>query len=135
MQKENLNEKTEKKTVKEWISENKGKIVIGGTCVLVGVGSYLTYKYRVKLIAHDAMIKQNADNIEFVRDIVKEGALEEAIATVNRKINYRLDKIEHLKQRFQENGPELISKYEEELKELMVKQESFVAEYNSIKIK
>ena len=79
--------------------------------------------------------KQNTDDIEFVRDIVKEGALEEAIATVNRKINYRLDKIEHLKQRFQENGPELISKYEEELKELMAKQESFVAEYNSIKIK
>ena len=103
--------------------------------MLVGVGSYLTYKYHVKLIAHDTMIKQNTDDIEFVRDIVKEGALEEAIATVNRKINYRLDKIEHLKQRFQENGPELISKYEEELKELMVKQESFVAEYNSIKIK
>ena len=135
MQKENLNEKTEKKTVKEWISENKGKIVIGGTCVLVGVGSYLTYKYHVKLIAHDAMIKQNADDIEFVRDIVKEGALEEAIAALNRKINYRIEKIDNLKHGLKDGSLELISKYEEELRELTAKQEDFIAEYNSIKIK
>ena len=135
MQKENLNEKTEKKTVKEWISENKGKIVIGGTCVLVGVGSYLTYKCHVKLIAHDAMIKQNADDIEFVRDIVKEGALEEAIAALNRKINYRIEKIDNLKHGLKDGSLELISKYEEELRELTAKQEDFIAEYNSIKIK
>lgn len=135
MQKENLNEKTEKKTVKEWISENKGKIAIGGTCVLVGIGSYLTYKYHVKLIAHDAMIKQNADDIEFVRDIVKEGALEEAIAALNRKINYRIEKIDNLKHGLKDGSLELISKYEEELRELTAKQEDFIAEYNSIKIK
>lgn len=121
-------EKVEKKTLKEVIAENKGKILAGVSCAIVGVGGYQIYK-------HGLQIKINTKDIDFVRDVVKEGALEEAIVTVNRKINYRMEKIAHLRNSIEDNGPELISKYEEELKELIKKQKAFVAEYDSIAIK
>lgn len=117
-----------KKSFKEVIVNNKGKIIVTVSCIAVGTVSFLIFKQNVD-------IKNNTETIGFVRDIVKEGALEEAIATINRKINYRIDKIDHLKNSIEDNGPELIKKYEAELKELMVKLESFTKEYNSITIR
>ena len=135
-------EKVEKKTLKEVIAENKGKILIGASYVVIAVGGYLIYKNRMKIDLHDmqidlhdAQINDATDNIDFVRDIVKEGALEEAIATVNRKINYRLDRLSHMKDNNSDLDKELIGKYAGELKDLIEKQKAFVAEYDSIAIK
>lgn len=127
MKKHDVKEK-EKRSFKEVIMDNKGKIIAGVSCVSIGLVTFFICKNHIQ-------IKNNTETIEFVRDVVKEGALEEAIATVNRKINYRLDKIEHLKNRNENVSLELIKKYEEELMELMAKSESFTKEYNSITIR
>lgn len=127
MKKHDVKEK-EKRSFKEVVMDNKGKIIAGISCVSIGLVTFFMYRHHIQ-------IKNNTETIEFVRDVVKEGALEEAIATVNRKINYRLDKIEHLKNRNENVSLELIKKYEEELMELMAKSESFTKEYNSITIR
>lgn len=127
MKKHDVKEK-EKRSFKEVVMDNKGKIIAGVSCVSIGLVTFFMYRHHIQ-------IKNNTETIEFVRDVVKEGALEEAIATVNRKINYRLDKIEHLKNRNENVSLELIKKYEEELRELMAKSESFTKEYNSITIR
>lgn len=59
------------------------------------------------------------------REIAEEGALEEAIKSINRKIQYRIGKIEGCKN---SKDPEsLLTKeiYEKELKELIRKRDSF----------
>lgn len=59
------------------------------------------------------------------REIAEEGALEEAIKSINRKIQYRIGKIEGCKN---SKDPEsLLAKeiYEKELKELIRKRDSF----------
>ena len=127
MKKHDVKEK-EKRSFKEVVMDNKGKIIAGVSCIAIGTVTFFMYRHHIQ-------IKNNAETIEFVRDVVKEGALEEAIATVNRKINYRLDKIEHLKNHNENVSLDVIKKYEEELRELMAKSESFTKEYNSITIR
>lgn len=118
--KQNNEIKTEKKTIKEIIKENKKKILIGVTTITVGVLSYITFKDAFEVIEEY--------DIDFEVDTVKEEALKEAIMAINRKINYRIDKI----------GCSLNDaskdKYREELGDLMIKLENFTKEFNSISL-
>lgn len=118
---------TNKKSFKEKVVENKGKILIGTFAIGMGALTYTIFKTKMD-------VRKNNETIELVRDVVKEGALKEAIATINRKINYRIEKIELLSNRLGESDILAKNKYEEELKELMKKLESFTKEYNSITI-
>lgn len=154
MFKNNNNE--ERKSFREVIEENKGKIIAGTTVVAVGVIGYLVYKNNVnakniKLLGkivdghtdlqndmvNLAKLELEADKqiyteLDVVRDIAKEGALEEAIASVKRKIQYRVGKIENC---VKTNTPEaLLSKqtYERELVILEGKLELFEKEWENM---
>lgn len=119
---------TNKKSFKEKVVENKGKILIGTFAIGMGALTYTIFKTKMD-------VRKNNETIELVRDVVKEGALKEAIATINRKINYRIEKIDQISLTgLNEEKILAKNKYEEELKELMKKLESFTKEYNSISI-
>lgn len=155
MFKNNNNE--ERKSFREVIEENKGKIIAGTTVVAVGVIGYLVYKNNVnakniKLLGkivdghtdlqndmvNLAKLELEADKqiyteLDIVRDIAKEGALEEAIASVKRKIQYRVGKIADLNKRPLDEDA-MISKelYEKELEILKNKLTTFENEWNNM---
>lgn len=127
MKKHDVKEK-EKRSFKEVVMDNKGKIIAGVSCVSIGLVTFFMYRHHIQ-------IKNNTETIEFVRDVVKEGALEEAIGTLNRKIAYRVSKIEGCDKHNSEVSLIVKQRYEEELKELTEKLNKFKEEYDSIKIK
>lgn len=120
---------SEKKSLKTVVKKNKGKIITCVSCAAIVTAMLCMYKYNTQ------QIKNNAKTIEFVRDVVKEGALEEAIATVNRKIAYRIGKIEGCDKHNSEIALIAKKRYEEEVAELIIKLNQFKKEYDSIKIK
>ena len=144
----------ERKTFKEVIVENKGKIIAGVsivTAVAVGVVVYKNVN-EIKNLKElvDAQIKLNEHQGKFnhvslecaqqlteelvkVRDIAKEGALEEAINAVKRKIQYRVGKISDLSNRPLDNDA-MISKelYEKELEILKDKLVMFQEEWDKM---
>ena len=127
----------ERKSLKEVIVENKGKIIAGVSIVTATAVSVVVYKNVIDIKnlkgVVESQVKLNEAQGEFnhkslecaqyitdelvkVRDIAKEGALEEAIAAVKRKIQYRVGKISDLSNRPLDNDA-MISKelYEKEL--------------------
>ena len=143
----------ERKSLKEVIVENKGKIIAGvsiATATAVGV---VVYKNVIDIKnlkgVVESQVKLNEAQGEFnhkslecaqyitdelvkVRDIAKEGALEEAINAVKRKIQYRVTKIDGC---IKTNTPEsLLSKemYEKELEILKDKLVMFEEEWEKM---
>ena len=108
----------EKRTLKEALDDNKGKIIAGVSILALGAVSLILYK-------------QNLD-IKLVRTITQEGCLEEAIATVNRKINYRIEKIKCIENNNKNVNVELINRYKRELDELMKESKLFAEEYERV---
>lgn len=143
----------ERKSLKEVIVENKGKIIAGVSIVTAAAVGVVVYKNvnEIKNLKElvDAQIKLNEHQGEFnhvslecaqqlteelvkVRDIAKEGALEEAINAVKRKIQYRVTKIDGC---IKTNTPEsLLSKemYEKELEILTNKLTMFQEEWDKM---
>ena len=143
----------ERKSLKEVIVENKGKIIAGAsivTAVAVGVVVYKNVNEiknlkelvdaQMKLNEHQGELnhvslectKALTDELVKVRDIAKEGALEEAINAVKRKIQYRVTKIDGC---IKTNTPEsLLSKemYEKELEILRDKLTMFQEEWDKM---
>ena len=143
----------ERKSLKEVIVENKGKIIAGVSIVTATAVGVVVYKNvidiknlkgivesQVKL--NDAQGDFNKKSLECaqyitdelvkVRDIAKEGALEEAINAVKRKIQYRVTKIDGC---IKTNTPEsLLSKemYEKELEILTNKLNMFQEEWDKM---
>lgn len=112
----------EKKSLKERVMENKGKIltIVGGTVVVVaGCVIYKGYK----------------DN-EVIKRIVEEGALTHAIDSVNRKVSYRETKMANIKLRKPNEylQDEDYIRYAKELKILYKDQEAFMRIRNRIKV-
>ena len=120
----------ERKSFKEVVVENKGKIIAGVSIVTAATVGVVLYKNAIDIknlnAVLDSQIKLNeaqgdlnkksiecakhlTDELVKVRDIAKEGALEEAIAAVKRKIQYRVGKISDLSARPLDNDA-LISK-------------------------
>lgn len=126
----------ERKSLKEVIVENKGKIIAGVSIVTATAVGIVVYKNVIDIKnlkgVVESQVKLNeaqgdfnkkslecaqyiTDELVKVRDIAKEGALEEAINAVKRKIQYRVTKIDGC---IKTNTPEsLLSKemYEKEL--------------------
>ena len=126
----------ERKSLKEVIVENKGKIIAGVSIVTATAVGVVVYKNVIDIKnlkgVVESQVKLNeaqgnfnkkslecaqyiTDELVKVRDIAKEGALEEAINAVKRKIQYRVTKIDGC---IKTNTPEsLLSKemYEKEL--------------------
>lgn len=147
---ENVNEK---KSFKEVVIENKGKIIAGVSIVTAATVGVVLYKNAVNIKNLNEVVKMQAklnasqgelngkalectqhiaEELVKVRDIAKEGALEEAIATVQRKIQYRLTKIDGC---IKTNTPEsLLSKelYEKELEILKGKLSMFEDGWNKM---
>ena len=144
----------ERKSLKEVVVENKGKIIAGVSIIAATAVGVVIYK-NVKEIKNlnelvDMQMKLNERQGEFnhvslecaqhltdelvkVRDIAKEGALEEAIASVKRKIQYRVGKISDLSNRPLDNDA-MISKelYEKELEILKNKLTMFQEEWEKM---
>ena len=143
----------EKKSFKEVVVENKGKIIAGVSIVTATAVGVVLYKNAIDIknlsTIVDSQVKLNKVQGEFnnksvecakritdelvkVRDIAKEGALEEAITTVKRKIQYRVTKIENC---VKTNTPEsLLSKelLEKELEILKGKLTMFQEEWENM---
>ena len=143
----------ERKSLKEVIVENKGKIVAGVSIVTAAAVGVVVYKNmneiknlkelvdaQMKLNEHQGELnhvslectKALTDELVKVRDIAKEGALEEAINAVKRKIQYRVTKIDGC---VKTNTPEsLLSKemYEKELEILRDKLTMFQEEWDKM---
>ena len=144
----------EKKSFKEVVIENKGKIIAGVSIVTATTVGVVLYKNAIDIknlgTVVESQVKLNEAQGEFnnkslecakritdelvkVRDIAKEGALEEAIAAVKRKIQYRVGKISDLSARPLDNDA-LISKelYEKELEILKDKLTMFQEEWEKM---
>ena len=143
----------ERKSLKEVIVENKGKIIAGVSIITATAVGVVAYKNMIDVkeleAVVDGQIKLNEAQSQFnhksvecaqrltdelvkVRDIAKEGALEEAIAAVKRKIQYRVTKIDGC---IKTNTPEsLLSKemYEKELELLKDKLVMFEEEWEKM---
>ena len=143
----------ERKSLKEVIVENKGKIIAGASIVTAAAVGVVVYKNvneiknlkelvdaQMKLNEHQGELnhvslectKALTDELVKVRDIAKEGALEEAINAIKRKIQYRVTKIDGC---IKTNTPEsLLSKemYEKELEILKDKLVMFEEEWEKM---
>ena len=138
---------TEKKSLKERVMENKGKIIAGVSIVALGTLTYVIYRnnVRVKDLCKLAecqgefngkvtkkkkkevsLLHEQVEYMKTTREIAEEGALEEAIKSINKKIQYRIGKIEDLKLRPLDEDAKLSREiYEKELKELVRKRDTF----------
>lgn len=145
------NTNNERKSFKEVVAENKGKILAGATIITVGIILYKQHQ-ALKVLSEITKVDCEIDKLQgkfnrevtdyvrevtdqfvVVRDIAKEGALEEAIATVKRKIQYRVGKIADLNNRpFDKDA--MISKelYEKELEILKKKLTTFEKEWDNM---
>ena len=143
----------ERKSFKEVIVENKGKIIAGVSIVTATAVGVVVYKNVIDIKnlkgVVESQVKLNdaqgdfnkkslecaqyiTDELVKVRDIAKEGALEEAINAIKRKIQYRVTKIDGC---IKTNTPEsLLSKemYEKELEILSNKLTMFQEEWDKM---
>ena len=143
--KTNKNQTNERKSFKEVLVENKGKIIVGGLAAIGAVvgGTFMLYqlKFDVSFLkmgfmqaeindsASEALKDLNKELI-VVKAITLEGALEQAIETLKKKIQYRVTKIDGC---IKEGSPRaLLSKeiYEKELEVLKEKLKLFEQEWN-----
>ena len=147
MTKSNENLTKERKSFKEVLVENKGKIIVGGLAaigVVVG-GTFMLKQLKVDLLlvklanmqaeindtASEALKDLNEELI-VVKAITLEGALEQAIETLKKKIQYRVTKIDGC---IKEGSPQaLLSKeiYEKELEYFKDKLALFEEEWNKM---
>ena len=134
----------ERKSLKEVIVENKGKIIAGVSIVTATAVGVVVYKNVIDIKnlkgVVESQVKLNEAQGEFnhkslecaqyitdelvkVRDIAKEGALEEAINAIKRKIQYRVTKIDGC---IKTNTPESLLSKEMYEKELEILQEEYI---------
>lgn len=143
--KTNTNLTNEKKSFKEVLIENKGKIIVGGLAaigVVVG-GTFMLNQLKfdisfLKIGFMQAEINDSAsqalkdlnEELIVVKAITLEGALEQAIETIKKKIQYRVTKIDGCIKEGSHQA--LLSKeiYEKELEVLKEKLELFEQEWN-----
>ena len=115
------NNTCDKKSFKEVVKDNKSKI-IGATAVLAGAGiSYVLYK--------------EIPNLLILKEVILDGALNDAIATNTNKINYRYSKLATYAGRTDEASLIKKAQYEAELKILLKKDEKYKKLLDSIFIK
>lgn len=112
----------------------KEKILLGVTIISVGITGYFGFKYYKNEIIKSTLINNNDELKNDVNTLLKassEGLFEEAIGTVNNKINYRMDKKKYLTESLKNNPNDLdankaLNKVETELKDLFNRKDSFI---------
>ena len=115
------NNTCDKKSFKEVVKENKGKI-IGATAVVASAGiAYVLYK--------------EIPNLLLLKEVILDGALNDAITTNTNKINYRYSKLATYAGRTDEASLIKKAQYEAELKILLRKDEKYKKLLDSIFIK
>ena len=149
-----LNETKERKSFKEFLVENKGKLIaISSVTVAVIAGGFYAYSRKkldtsvvdllnTELEMHKTQnvinkktvsVLESLDNdMTVVKQIALEGALEEAIKSVKNKIQYRVTKIDNC---IADGTPQaLLSKeiYEKELEYFKDKLALFEEEWNKM---
>lgn len=149
-----LNETKERKSFKEFLVENKGKLIaISSVTVAVIAGGFYAYSRKkldtsvvdllnTELEMHKTQnvinkktvsVLESLDNdMTVVKQIALEGALEEAIKSVKNKIQYRVTKIDNC---VADGTPQaLLSKeiYEKELEYFKDKLALFEEEWNKM---
>ena len=147
MTKSNENLTKERKSFKEVLVENKGKFIVGGLAAIGAVvgGTFMLKQLKidlslVKLAYMQAEINDTAsealkdlnEELIVVKAITLEGALEQAIETIKKKIQYRVTKIDGC---IKEGSPQaLLSKeiYEKELEYFKDKLALFEDEWNKM---
>ena len=147
MTKSNENLTKDRKSFKEVLVENKDKIIVGGLAaigVVVG-GTFMLNQLKfdisfLKMGFMQAEINDSAsqalkdlnEELIVVKAITLEGALEQAIETIKKKIQYRVTKIDGC---IKEGSPQaLLSKeiYEKELEYFKDKLALFEEEWNKM---
>ena len=140
------NKNQEKKSFKEVLAENKGKILAGAGVVTAGVLGLAVYKNSKDL---NTLVKVNSeivelnklqgdlnermaeaakkavDHMKLTRRIAEEGALQEAIKSVEGKIKYRVGKIEAIGDRIDLASIAKKEIYEKELETLIKDRDMF----------
>ena len=115
------NNTCDKKSFKEVVKENKGKI-IGTTAIVASADiAYVLYK--------------EIPNLLILKEVILDGALNDAITTNTNKINYRYSKLATYAGRTDEASLIKKAKYEAELKILLRKDEKYKKLLDSIFIK
>lgn len=93
--------KKERKSFKEVVYDNRGKILTGALCITTVTLSYLLFKEvkqneilkieNVKLNTENKMVNKFKETVETIQEAMSEGMIQEAIATTTRKLNNRID--------------------------------------------
>ena len=147
MTKSNENLTKERKSFKEVLVENKGKIIVGGLAAIGAVvgGTFMLtqLKFDISFLKIGYMqteindstsqaLKDLNEELIVAKSITLEGALEQAIETIKKKIQYRVTKIDGC---IKEGSPQaLLSKeiYEKELEYFKDKLALFEEEWNKM---
>lgn len=147
MTKSNENLTKERKSFKEVLVENKGKIIVGGLAAIGAVvgGTFMLtqLKFDISFLKIGYMqteindstsqaLKDLNEELIVAKSIALEGALEQAIETIKKKIQYRVTKIDGC---IKEGSPQaLLSKeiYEKELEYFKDKLALFEEEWNKM---
>ena len=87
MSKQTCNKTNEKRSFKDVIVDNRGKIIATVGVITTGVVGYMAYKYKIELNA----INERTDVVESA--IVEGCIIDQARATVIRKRDYQLGKL------------------------------------------
>lgn len=111
---------------KQCIKEHKTEIIGGIALTALTVAGVVLYKRQTN----------TNETVEFVRDIVRESSLKDAIDTTMNKIKYRETKLAEIATKgVDEFSLQAKQKYEIELAVLYPRLEAYTREYNSITIK
>lgn len=110
------------------------KVLLGMSVISIGVAGYFGFKYYkgeavIKLLNNDKDELKNT--VDTLMKASSEGLFEEAIGTVNNKINYRIDKKKYILEALKNNPNDLdvaqaLNKVETELKELFNRKDKFI---------
>lgn len=119
--------KNERRSFKEYVKANKGKIIVGASIITTGALAILLCKSKIDL-------SKVSDKVNVLETALTEGVFEEAIATTTRKINSRKDRIVFLRNRKDYGDEIIISQIENELKILTERRESFIQAQHSLGI-
>ena len=116
--------KTEKKSIKEVVIDNRGKIIAGVSTVVIGALGYIIYKERLDYNRLSERLKEAHEKADILAEALSEGVFEEAIATTTRKLNSRKDRLNYLLINRDETD-EIVVKLKGEIKVLTRRRDAF----------
>lgn len=117
--------KTEKRSIKEVVIDNRGKIIAGASAVVIGALGYIIYKERLDYNQLSIRLREAHEKADILAEALSEGVFEEAIATTTRKINSRKDRLNYLLNNNHDETNEMVVKLEGEIEVLTRRRGAF----------